>query len=233
MADIPDKWKPMLRWRSAVRKAQQDCLADTGVWVGQDRIFAHMAIESGWTGDPNLDSKGVNRCCPRPGRECSPDCRAKGFMQVYWPPDCCPDWSRIKEPAYNAYWGARTLAAYFKTCGTWDGASVRYFNGASCRPVGVVDVSTGTGDGLYLARIKENIAELHRLGIGAGAEPGEDDPGDDPPGGSNGDGGTNTGTAGPSLAIPDLLALVGNAPRVGLFVLGGVVLLVGALRLVR
>jgi hypothetical protein len=209
-----------------------------------------MGIETGYTGDPKLKSKGVNVCCNRqlasaqPGRDCTADCRAWGLMQIYWPPFGGVDWSRLMDPDYNIYIGVKVLATRYKECGSWAGASAAFFSG-SCNLIGTVDQSTGTDDSEYQAALRRNMGELQQLGIGSGVT-GSKDPKDPttstPDGGANTKGDGKTCVPGTPICIDtptiDPTALVTGQITAGLgkglvLILGAALLLVGVWSLAR
>lgn len=168
--DLERKWKPITKWIPNMQRAQAKVLAEENIWVPLDRMCAHSGIETGYTGNPNIISVGVNACCPNPGTQCSGDCRAHGLFQIYWPPFSGVNWNKIYDPDYNCYLGARVLAVRYKQCGrNWRGASMAFFSG-SCVDIGVIDNSTGTSQARYDQAMRENIAELNELGIGTGED---------------------------------------------------------------
>lgn len=212
-----------------------------------DRALAHMYIETGGTGDPNIVSKGTNAPCPNPGKECSADLRAHGLFQIYWPPFTGVNWSKITDPDYNCYIGLKTLAYRKKQCGSWDGASLAFFAG-SCVDIGTVDNSTGTSQAAYLKAVHTHMDELHQLGIGSGGFDGGSNGAnpkptpDNPP--TNGD--TNTPTETPNNCVsilgqqvctPDVGSLVSdyitaNFPRAVLVFVGILILFFGLRKVV-
>ena len=131
--DLKNKWQPCIRHAKHITAAQALVMAETGVWVAADRAFGHMGIETGYTGNPKLKSRGVNRCCPKPGQDCTPDCRAWGLFQIFWPPFRGVDWDRLFDPAYNCYIGLKVLAARYQECGNWPAASSAFFSGSCDR----------------------------------------------------------------------------------------------------
>lgn len=189
--DLKNKWQPCIRHAKHITAAQALVMAETGVWVAADRAFGHMGIETGYTGDPKLKSRGINSCCPKPGQDCTPDCRAWGLFQIFWPPFRGVDWQRLFDPAYNCYIGLKVLAVRYQECGSWPAASSAFFSG-SCEIIGVEDGSTGTDDAEYRRALERNIKELNTLGIGQAVTGGgpTTDPKD--PTTSTPDGGTNT-----------------------------------------
>jgi hypothetical protein len=149
------------------RNAQQKVFAEEAVLVGLDRMCGHVGIETGYTGDPKIVSRGVNQCCPNPGVDCTADCRAYGLFQIFWPPFHGVDFSvnKLTDPDYNSYLGAKTLAVNYKVCGRdWTKASRKFFTG-NCEFTGTIDPSTGTTEEVYLTTLKQNMDELHSLGI--------------------------------------------------------------------
>ena len=237
--DLKNRWQPCIRHAKHITSQQAVVLAETGVWVNADRAFAHMGIETGYTGDPKLKSRGVNRCCPNPGKECSPDCRAWGLFQIFWPPFRGVDWNRALDAEYNCYLGLRTLATRYLECGNWPGASAAFFSG-SCSLNGTEDVSTGTDDAEYRAALERNMRELNQLGITAGVGNTKPPKGTDPET-STPDGGTNTPgekcLPGTDLCIdPGAIAAARLRDMVGrslLFIFGAALLLIGAWRVAR
>jgi hypothetical protein len=164
---LKNKWQPVVRWMTEYRAGQQKVFAEEAVLVGLDRMCGHVGIETGYTGDPNSISRGVNQCCPNPGKDCTADCRAYGLFQIFWPPFSGVDFSKNKllDPGYNSYLGAKTLAVNYKACGRdWTKASRKFFTG-NCEFTGTVDPSTGTTEEVYLSALKQNMDELHSLGI--------------------------------------------------------------------
>ena len=239
--DLKNKWQPCIRHAKHITAGQATVLAETGVGGPADRAFSHMGIETGYTGDPKLKSRGVNQCCPKPGQDCTPDCRAWGLFQIYWPPFRGVDWQRLFDPAYNCYVGLKTLAIYYQQCGSWPGASNKFFTGVACDPIGVEDGSTGTDDSEYRKAMERNMRELNTLGIGQAVTGGGTDANPKPPKGSTPDGGTNTpgekcipGT--PICVDPSAILnaqLEQYAGRALVFILGAALLLIGAWRLAR
>ena len=232
--DLKNRWQPCVRHAKHITAAQTLVLGETGVWVNADRALAHMGIETGYTGDPKLKSRGVNRCCPKPGQDCTPDCRAWGLFQIFWPPFRGVDWQRLFDPAYNCYIGLKVLAVRYQECGNWQGASSAFFSG-SCQIIGTEDGSTGTDDREYRAALERNIKELNSLGIGAVAGGATPPKGSDPET-STRDGGTNTTSAkclpgtdiciDPGAIVADQIEA--NTGRVLVAVLGAALLLLGA-----
>lgn len=191
----------MLRWNKEVAAAQKQVLGETGVLVPATRVYAHMRIES--NGDEKIKSQGINDCCGsncgsacftccKPGDTCTPDCRAWGLLQVFWPPFSGVDWQRLLTAGYNLYVGMKILASRYAQCGTWEGASTAFFSG-SCADNGVVDPSNGTDVPAYLTALHKYLNELDELGVsdsGGGTGGGKPLPVSPPTGG------TNTGTDG-------------------------------------
>lgn len=172
---LKNKWQPILRYSKEFRAAQALVLAEEGVWVPFIRMAAHCGIETGYSGDKNSVS-GPNNCCDNrcsqqcgtcctSGKDCGPDCRAHGLFQIFWPPFGGVDWSRIYDPGYNSYLGAKVLARRFKQCGSWRGASAAFFAG-SCVDIGTIDPNTGTDQAKYDQAMTDNMAELEQLGVG-------------------------------------------------------------------
>lgn len=166
--ELQNKWKPILRWLPEFRQAQTQVLAEEGVWVPLIRMASHCGIETGYTGDPNIVSRGTNSDsgtgCNKDGR-CSPDLKAHGLFQIFWPPFRGVNWNKINDPAYNSYLGAKVLAQRYKECGSWRAASMAFFAG-SCVDVGVIDHSTGTDQKAYDAAMTSNMEELEEIGVG-------------------------------------------------------------------
>lgn len=244
--DLKNKWQPCIRHAKHITAAQALVMGETGVWVNADRAFAHMGIETGYTGDPKLNSRGVNSDggtnCHKKG-DCAPDLRAHGLFQIFWPPFRGVDWGKINDAAYNCYIGLKVLAYRYQECGNWPGASAAFFSG-SCNLNGTEDVSTGTDDAEYRAALERNMRELNTLGIGVAVGDGggtTTDPKD--PKGSPQDGGPNTPTDG-KTCIPgtpicvDTGAIVAAQAelftgRILVFVLGAALLLIGAWAVAR
>jgi hypothetical protein len=180
--ELEKKWKPILKWLPEFRQAQTKVLAEEGVWVPLIRMCSHCGIETGYTGDPNIVSRGTNSDsgtgCHRDGR-CSPDLKAHGLFQIFWPPFKGVNWSNVNDPAYNSYLGAKVLAQRYKECGSWRAASMAFFAG-SCVDLGVIDHSTGTDQKTYDAAMTKNMAELEQLNVGVE----NDDPKSQPTDGS-------------------------------------------------
>ena len=237
--DLKNRWQPMVRHASKLTAAQALVLAETGVWVPADRAFSHMGIETGYTGDPKLKSRGVNRCCPKPGQDCTPDCRAWGLFQIFWPPFRGVDWQRLFDVEYNCYIGLKALAVRHQECGSWPGASSAFFSG-SCEIIGTEDGSTGTDDSEYRAAMARNIKELNQIGIASGIGSVQPPKGSGPET-STPDGGTNTTGAkclpGTDICIdPGAIAAGRLQDVVGrslIFILGAGLLLIGAWKVAR
>lgn len=193
--DLHAKWDKVLKWVPTFQQAIGQVALETGVTVPLTRMISHCGIETGYTGDKNIVSKGVNRCCDTfnanavVGKDCSPDCRAHGLFQIYWPPFKGVDWNKIYDAYYNSYLGAKTLAYNFNTCGTWRQASTKFFTG-QCGFSGTVDDSTGTSDSDYDVAMRKNMAELGQLGYEDLPDPKEKTP--------TPDGSTNTPTDEPN-----------------------------------
>jgi hypothetical protein len=190
--DLKNKWQPVIRWIPEFREAQKKVLAETSVFVPLDRMCAHCGLETGYTGNPRSIS-GSNVDCNCNG-QCAPDCRYHGLFQIFWPPFSGTDWSKIEDPAYNSYLGAKVLAYRYNQCGrNWTNASVSFFAG-NCQITGTTDANTGTTDKEYIDTINNNIAELNSLGISS--ETGE--PTNPKPKTDSENGGANTSTEIPS-----------------------------------
>lgn len=207
---LAEKWKPITKWIPQIQAQQAIVLAETGYWVPLDRALSHIAIETGWTGDPKILSRGTNAPCPNPGNECAADLRAHGLFQIYWPPFQV-QWNKIHDPDYNIYCGLKTLAYRRKQCGSWDGASMAFFSG-SCVDVGVIDNSTGTDQKEYLDAMQRNMADLNANGIGTG------DANSDPKSPPVGNGNTPTGEPSSPPSSENCLTVLGKeicAPSTG------------------
>jgi hypothetical protein len=83
--DLKNRWQPCIRHAKHITAQQAVVLAETGVWVAADRAFRSYGDRDGYTGDPKIKESGVNRCCPKPGQDCTPDCRAWGLFQISGP----------------------------------------------------------------------------------------------------------------------------------------------------
>ena len=241
---LKQQWQPCLRWIGKVQSAQTRVFGETSIAVPIDRAMAHMYVETGGTGNPNIVSRGTNQPCPNPGKECAADLHAHGLFQIYWPPFSGVDWSKINDPDYNSYLGLKTLAIRKQQCGNWDAASRAFFAG-HCVDMGTVDESTQTSENEYVSAINQHIAELNQLGIGSGGATGTNPkpstPENPPP-----NGGTNTTTGGQSncvsilgqqICTPDVGSLISqyitsNFPRVVLVIIGILVLFFGLRRVV-
>jgi hypothetical protein len=104
MADLDalkNRWQPCIRHAKHITSQQAVVLAETGIWVNADRAFAHMGIETGYTGDPKLKVGGQS-VLSETRQDCSPDCRAWGLFQIFWPPFRGVDWKRLFDPNTTA-----------------------------------------------------------------------------------------------------------------------------------
>jgi hypothetical protein len=165
--ELKKKWEPVTKYESNFIHAIGTVLFEEGVQVPLVRMFAHCMIES--QGDSEAVS-GPNKCCSdfgpyTPGIECSPDCRAHGLFQIYWP--ICgtlTDWNKVSQVNYNSYLGAKYLACAFKICGTWRKASRKFFTG-NCEPTGTIDPNTGTSEDKYDQLMTQYMSELAQIGF--------------------------------------------------------------------
>lgn len=242
--DLKNRWQPCIRHAKHITAAQTLVMAETGVFVPADRSFAHMGIETGYTGDPKLKSRGVNSDsgtgCHKDGR-CAPDLRAHGLFQIFWPPFTGVDWNNIHDAAYNCHIGLKVLAYRYRECGNWPGASAAFFSG-SCTLNGTEDVSTGTDDATYRAALERNMQELNTLGIGItvggsnGADP-KDPPISPPDGGTNTPDDSKTCIPGTAICVDTGAIVAAQAElftgRILVFVLGAALLLSGAWAVAR
>jgi len=237
--DLKQEYANVLRWKDEFVAAQNKVLAEEGEFVPINRLYAHCKIES--NGDPKARSRGpapARYRCPDPGISCSPDFYYLGLFQIYWPPFKV-DWDKIYDPGYNAYCGAKTLALRKKQCGSWDGASMAFFAG-SCVDLGAIDDNTGTDQATYHAAMQKHMKALQELGI-------TDTDGTDPPSKDRtGNGSENTNTDSDCVTIlgkeickpnidPTAIVLeqvkqyiTSGFPRVALFAIGLVILIIGA-----
>lgn len=229
MADLKEKWKPITRWVPQMQLAQVKVFGETGIWVPLDRMCAHSGIETGYTGDPNIKSRGTNNpancgqdCVAK--RTCAADFRAHGLFQI-WCPGFVVNWDKIHDPEYNCYAGAKTLALKYKQCKNWRQASLAFFAG-SCVDIGTIDTSTGTSTADYDAAMQRNIQELNSIGIGQGEQTNSKRE-------SPTNGNTNTPTDKPNSVGDSILGAIlpGIAaewfPRILLLIVGTAVLFIG------
>lgn len=152
-----DKWDAINRWDqniiNAAKKAWDDAVAAGEVSGEFDPAIlnvmkSHIAIETGWTGNPNAENPQG----------------AYGLGQLTrnaWHADKI-DFSRVFDPDYNLYWVGRELITRFADPANpngWVGASMGYFSG-SYAINGTTDASNGTTDTDYYNMMQSNLREL-------------------------------------------------------------------------
>lgn len=162
--DLESKWANVLRWIGLARAAQMKVFAEDGNFVPVSRLLAHMQIE---TGGVDKDQQGRPIANPRGATPGAP-MTAHGLMQITPEAGVPIDWSKIYDPAYNIYLGAKTLSHKYNVCNkrSWVAASTGYFGGG-CEPSGQVDNSHSGGyDELeYRRDLEKNLSELRLIGI--------------------------------------------------------------------